>query len=125
MSPEELLAKAADEMSRTGQHKGTYYNSGKAMQQSQAPVCAYGAMARAATDGKWADYAQLGAGLAPGSLEAYALVNQAARLLAKTINADLMAAIEDPFGIVTRHNDDLRTSQEDMILAFKKAAAHD
>jgi hypothetical protein len=109
MTPEELLLKAADEIARTGHCKGMYYTGGD---ERTAAVCAYGAMARAASDGRTADY--FGELDGPGR----ALVRDAAALLA----SEIYPFVSDPFHIITRFNDEDSTTGEDVILAMKRAA---
>lgn len=115
MTPQELLAKAADEIARTGHCKASYSEPG--IDERVAPVCAYGAMARAVSDGKTTCYADLGSHAKTWSQ--YRLIEHAAELLAAEIGNEL----DSPFGAITRFNDDDRTTGEDVILAMKTAAA--
>lgn len=116
MTPQELLAKAADEIARTGHHKDSYSKMGVA--ESVAPVCAYGAMTRAATDGMTTSYPELACH--SELFKSHALIDQAAELLAEEVDPGHEWAT--PFSAITRFNDDGRTTGEDVILAMKKAA---
>jgi hypothetical protein len=119
VTPEEVLIKASEEMARTGHTKGNYCDP-FASDESASPVCAYGAMARAVTEGKSAAYPHLGE-------ELEELVNQAAALLAGEVKP-LMARLQLPqantnFALVTTYNDMESTTGEDVILAMKRAGS--
>jgi hypothetical protein len=105
-TPKEVLRKAADIMAVRGKATGRYEDP------KTHAVCAYGAMALAATDGRHSC-------LTDANTHAYALIGQAARVLAETsLGLELGT---DPFFSITGYNDADTTSAEDMILALKRA----
>lgn len=114
MKPRELLRKAADEIARTGHWKEKYSQPGTPEQ--VAPVCAYGALTRAATGGKTTVYGR------DEHLETWHLIDLAADLLAETIEGGTRGEESPSFGIITHFNDDPSTTGEDVILMMKKAA---
>lgn len=106
LTPKEVLAKAADIMSERGMSKGSYED----LETHQ--VCAYGAMTLAITDGRESN---------AGCLEGDRLLEPAARLLAYQINPE-QRGFTGAFTTITSYNDAAKTSAEDMILNFKRAA---
>lgn len=114
MTPKEVLLKAAEFMAERGQHKGTYYDL------KTGSVCAYGAMALAATEGKTAEYTSF-AWHEEFNQQTKALVDQAATLLAETLPVSgIRHEFLTEFDIVTKYNDREDVSTEDMVLAMKR-----
>lgn len=114
MTPQELLLKAAEEIGRTGLFKKNY--SEPDVSEQIAPVCAYGAMTRAATNGAITAYPLM-------PQEDADLVDQAAALLAKHVGPQPYDTILTDYSTVTRFNDNDKTTGEDVILAMKKAGS--
>lgn len=122
MTPQEVLAKAAEVMAERGKSNGCYESNGEhaATFGEKGSVCAYGAMTLAATDMRTSEFSELGMkfGGSVDWFERKELVNQAAALLARRVtnpHADLTS-----FSTVTRFSDN--SSAEDVILAMKRAA---
>jgi hypothetical protein len=114
MTPEEILAKAAEDQAEHGHHKGSFYSSRFGQSWETAPACAYGSMARVsgiARDGVVFDTTG-------------PTIDRAAAKLADTIRphvpVDLSRA--DAYTVITSYNDSSSTSAEDMVLRFKEAA---
>lgn len=116
MTPEEILAKAADDLAKYGHHKGNFYSTKEPC--DTAPACAYGAMARVA------GMTSLGVTFyGDGAL----VLAEAARRLAGQIRKQLpdnsiWKKWGDEFTVITGFNDYARTTAEDVILAMKEAA---
>jgi hypothetical protein len=115
MTPEEILAKAAEDQAEHGHHKGSFYSSRFGQSWETAPACAYGSMARVArlTDGR---------GMVDGVDDP--VISKAAAKLADAIRphvpVDLSRA--DTYTVITSYNDSHSITAEDMILRFKEAA---
>lgn len=113
MNPKELLAKAAETMSKAGMAKKSYCQDAL----PNSPVCAYGALTRAATCGRTADYSEIGFHATTEHIKR--LIDQAAELLAREING---STSPDEFATITNFNDRESTTAEDMVLHMKRAA---
>jgi hypothetical protein len=123
MTPEEILAKAAEDIATHGHAKGSFYSSRGEQSWETAPACAYGAMARVAdlTDRR---------GIV-SEVDTPA-IGKAAAKLADVIRPHLKAMhsdwhpdrinLADPYVVITHYNDHDNISAEDMILRFKEAA---
>lgn len=124
MTPEEVLAKAAEDMSEKGMTKGHFYEQGVPGEGwREAPACAYGSMARAM------GVTSAGGVVEPGTLDD---LDPASEKLAAAIvrlhpDHPVIASLrathcDDAYDIVTRYNDHEGTTKEDMVLAMKEAA---
>lgn len=119
MTPQEVLAKAAEAMSQRGKATGTYESSKDDPHFGvKGSVCAFGAMSLAATNMQSSCFAELGMYGNGAAHTAKGLVNQAAELLARHI--DTPGGYLEPFSKITHFND--HSSAEDVILAMKRAA---
>lgn len=117
MTPQEVLAKAAETMAERGKATGTYESQeDDDYFGAKGAVCAFGAMSLAATDMQMSAFSELG--LWGRTFEAKELVNQAAVLLARHVHTP--GGYFEPFSKVTWFND--HSSGEDVILAMKRAA---
>ena len=112
MTPEDVLTKAAETITRRGKATGHYEDP------VTREVCAYGAMTLAATEGKTSCYSEFDFFLTPRPA---LLVQQAAELLAKAVPSEF---VDEPFAVITWYNDQESTTAEDIALAMKKAAHH-
>jgi hypothetical protein len=120
MTPQELLAKAADDIAEHGHNKGTYHDPDAGLPQSTAPACAYGALTRAATGGRTTDYAWIG--VTVKTWETKGLIDQAAELLARVVVRRGGIDYGNDFGTIALYNDRDDVTGEDVILAMKDAA---
>lgn len=112
MTPQEILAKAAEVMAERGKATGTYESEKDDDHFGmKGSVCAYGAMTLTVTEGETSAYSDL-----DYTSDLRGLVNQAAALLAQRVSS----ALDDPFRIVTHFNDG--SPAEDVILTMKRAA---
>lgn len=113
MTPEETLAKAADDLATHGHAKETFYASSGEQPWQTAPACALGAIARVT------GYASKRQGIVRDEIFA----SEAVKKLAATIRAKVGAyADADNYCTVTGYNDDNHTTAEDVILMMKEAA---
>ena len=125
---QELLGAAVDIIERDGWHQGSLYEGsneewvGGAEQHGRhvelgktAPVCAMGAVYRAAVGTAYVDSVI-------ASFEMQQLVKQAMSLLTRAMCDQSAAAGRRNYGIAS-FNDDPRTSREDVVLAMKTAAS--
>lgn len=120
MTPQEVLAKAAEAMSQRGKATGTYESTKDDPHFGvKGSVCAFGAMSLAATNMQSSCFAELGMYGNGEAVTAKGLVNQAAELLARHIEGHNGFLLE-PFAKITHFND--HSSAEDVILAMKRAA---
>ena len=128
MTPQELLGAAVEVIERDGWHQGSMYEHsnedwvGGAEQQLRherlgktAPVCAMGAVYRAAVGTACGVVASV-------SVETQQLVKQALGLLSLAMCDQSAAEGRRNYGIAS-FNDDPRTTKEDVLLALKTAAA--
>jgi hypothetical protein len=123
VTPEEILAKAAEDMAKYGHTKGSFYSSKGEQPWETAPACAYGSMSRVAhtTDRR---------GIV--SEVDHPAIGRAAAKLADVIRPHLAAIYSDwhpdrinqaeSYNVITQYNDHDNISAEDMILRFKEAA---
>lgn len=110
MTPEEVLALAAEDMATHGMTKRYYYGEGREDDdRTIAPACAYGSIHRTLAQ----------RGLVDSEIvdPTDPLILQAAHLLAQTIRRP-----GNIFQVITAYNDADTTTAEDMILTMKRAA---
>lgn len=120
MTPEEILARAAEDIAQHGHAKEQFYeaNPTKEGAWQTAPACAYGALSRVAgtTSGN-------GTAMVYDGRHSYPELHAAADKLAAQIRASRPEfADADTYYTITHFNDDDRTTGEDVILAMKDAA---
>lgn len=114
MTPEETLAKAADDLATHGHAKETFYDSTSRQDWVTAPACALGAIARVTGH----------ASKSQGIVREEIFTSEAVKKLAATIRRGLpeLFAEADDYATVTGYNDHKDTTAEDMILTMKEAA---
>ena len=113
MTPEETLAKAADDLATHGHAKETFYDSTSRQDWVTAPACALGAIARVT------GHASKSQGIVRDEIFTSEAVK---KLAAKIREKDGEYAYSDDYSTVTGYNDDDHTTAEDMILTMKEAA---
>jgi hypothetical protein len=116
MTPEELLLKAADDMAEHGHCKGSFFED--LAEWETTPSCAYGSLARVAgvvqPNGLIIDCRDLD----PEAVKRLAAV-------IRPLHPHPFVDYCDDYDVITTYNDHDSVTGEDMILAFKKAAAGD
>jgi len=113
VTPEEILAKAAEDIAIHGHAKEKFYSSTSYEGWQTAPACALGAIARVT------GYASKSQGIVREEI----FESEAAKKLAATIRGKVDGfSVADDYQTITGYNDHKDTTAEDMILAMKEAA---